>query len=187
MINSDYSVDKVNGQVLFKISKKNAIDILAMDTRVFYITRVYEVTDSSGSRVISSDEEVLYTGQWKDETSNTVDDYTSQIKALMATLEERNNQIKALQNSNVQLIEQNAKYAAQVADLQDENTKLTTQTTELEAKLAEYQSGNEYDGVIIDGNSTHHTIITGRTLNGNEYTEEQLAEALKTLKIDAKD
>lgn len=187
LINSDYSVDKVNGQVLFKISKKNAIDILAMDTRIFYITRVYEVTDSSGSRVISSDEEVLYTGQWKDETSNTVDDYTSQIKALMATLEERNNQIKALQNSNVQLIEQNAKYAAQVADLQDENAKLTTQTTELEAKLTEYQSGNEYDGVIIDGNSTHHTIITGRTLNGKEYTEEQLAEALKTLKIDAKD
>ena len=38
-INSAYTVDKVNGQVLFKISKKNAIDILAMDTRVFYITR----------------------------------------------------------------------------------------------------------------------------------------------------
>ena len=32
-VESGYSVDKVNGQVLFKISKKNAIDILAMIIR----------------------------------------------------------------------------------------------------------------------------------------------------------
>ena len=61
-VNSAYTVDKVNGQVLFKISKKNAIDILALDTRVFYITRIYDTTDYTGEKVVSSDEEVLYTG-----------------------------------------------------------------------------------------------------------------------------
>ena len=78
LVDSNYTVDKVNGQVLFKISKKNAIDILAMDTDIFYITRVYDIMDSTGQKVTSSEEEVLYTGKFKDETSNTVENYTSQ-------------------------------------------------------------------------------------------------------------
>ena len=123
-VNSAFTVDKVNGQVLFKISKKNATDILAMDNKVFYITRLYEVTDYSGKKVQSSDEEVLYTGQWKDETSNTVDNYTSQIKSLMSILEDRNKQIKDLQESNVKLMEQNADFASQLTTLQEENDKL---------------------------------------------------------------
>ena len=83
-IDSNYIVDKVNGQVLFKISKKNAIDILAMDEKKFYITRLYDTTDYTGDNVLSSDEEVLYNGVWKDESDNTVDNYTSQLKNLMA-------------------------------------------------------------------------------------------------------
>lgn len=185
-VNSDYTVDKVNGQVLFKISKKNATDILAMDNKVFYITRLYEVTDYSGKKVQSSDEEVLYTGQWKDETSNTVDNYTSQIKSLMSILEDRNKQIKDLQESNVKLMEQNADFASQLTTLQEENDKLHSDISELEAKLAEYEGGEEYTGMVV-GEGTHHTVITGRTLNGNEYTEEQLAEALKSLEIDIKE
>ena len=185
-VNSAFTVDKVNGQVLFKISKKNATDILAMDNKVFYITRLYEVTDYSGKKVQSSDEEVLYTGQWKDETSNTVDNYTSQIKSLMSILEDRNKQIKDLQESNVKLMEQNADFASQLTTLQEENDKLHSDISELEAKLAEYEGGEEYTGMVV-GEGTHHTVITGRTLNGNEYTEEQLAEALKSLEIDIKE
>ena len=111
MIDSDYTVDKVNGQVLFKIPKKQAVDILSLDNRVFYITRVYDVTDYTGEKILSSDEEVLYTGQWKDETSNTVDNYTSQLKNLMGIVEDRNKQIKDLQDANVKLMEQNANFA----------------------------------------------------------------------------
>lgn len=186
LIDSDYTVDKVNGQVLFKISKKQAIDILAMDTRVFYITRVYKVTDYTGEKILSSDEEVLYTGQWKDETSNTVDNYTSQLKNVMGILEDRNQQIKDLQESNVKLMEQNADFAESLAALQEENDRLSSEISDLEAKLAEYEAGNEYQGTVI-GDATHHTVITGQRLNGNEYTEEQLAEALKTLEIKVTD
>ena len=119
-VNSAYTVDKVNGQVLFKISKKNAIDILALDTRVFYITRIYDTTDYTGEKVVSSDEEVLYTGQWKDESSNTIDNYTSQIKNLMNILEDRNRQIKDLQDSNVKLIEQNANMSVELTTLHED-------------------------------------------------------------------
>lgn len=182
MIDSDYTVDKVNGQVLFKIAKKQAVDILAMDTRVFYITRIYNITDYTGEKVLSSEEEVLYTGQWKDETSNTVDNYTAQLKNLMDIVNERNKQIQDLQESNVKLMEQNTDFATTLTTLQEENDKLLSQLAALEAKLAEYEAGNEYNGMVV-GEGTHHTVITGRTLNGNEYTEEQLADALKTLEI----
>lgn len=176
LINSDYSVDKVNGQVLFKISKKNAIDIMAMDTRIFYITRQYDVTDYTGNNIMSSDEEVLYTGQWADESANTVDNYTTQLKNLMALLEERNKQIRDLQESNLRLMQQNADYAMRISELEDENSALSSRVSELEVALADYESGNEYEGTVLDDNATHYTIVSNR-----EYTEDELKESLKTL------
>jgi hypothetical protein len=186
LINSEYSVDKVNGQVLFKISKKNAIDILAMDTRVFYITRLYDITDYTGEKVLSSDEEVLYTGQWKDESSNTIDNYTSQIKSLMSMLEDRNKQIKDLQEANIRLMEQNAELATSVEKLQGENDKMSADIMDLETKVNEYEGGVEYTGTVV-GAGTHHTIITGLKSDGTNLTEEQLADALKRLEIDVQD
>ena len=187
LVDSNYTVDKVNGQVLFKISKKNATDILAMDSKVFYITRTYDILNSSGDKIASSDEEVLYTGLWKDESSNTVDNYTSQIKNLMNLIEDRNSQIKDLQESNVKLMEQNTELAAQLESLQEENDKLAKELDEKEVELAQYQSGETYEGVVLDGNASHHTIITGFKLqDGTQYTEEQMAEALKGLKLDSR-
>ena len=186
LIDSEYAADKVNGQVLFKISKKNATDILAMDTRVFYITRVYDVTDYTGKKVISSDEEVLYTGQWKEETSNTVDNYTAQLKNLMALLEERNKQIKDLQESNAKLIEQNAKFATTIAELQEQNDKLNSEVTELETTVTNIESGHEYEGTVV-GEGTHHIIVTGKRINGENYTEEQFQKALESLEETYKD
>jgi hypothetical protein len=184
MIDSDYTVDKVNGQVLFKIPKKQAVDILSLDNRVFYITRVYDVTDYTGEKILSSDEEVLYTGQWKDETSNTVDNYTSQLKNLMGIVEDRNKQIKDLQDANVKLMEQNANFATSLNTLQEEYDKLLSDYNLIEAKLTEYESGNEYSGTVV-GEGTHHTVITGLTLTGEnvEFTEEQMAAALKNLEV----
>ena len=184
MIDSDYTVDKVNGQVLFKIPKKQAVDILSLDNRVFYITRVYDVTDYTGEKILSSDEEVLYTGQWKAETSNTVDNYTSQLKNLMGIVEDRNKQIKDLQDANVKLMEQNANFATSLNTLQEEYDKLLSDYNLIEAKLTEYESGNEYSGTVV-GEGTHHTVITGLTLTGEnvEFTEEQMAAALKNLEV----
>ena len=182
LIDKKYTVDKVNGQVLFKIPKKQAVDILDMDTRVFYITRIYNVTDYTGKNILSSDEEVLYTGLWKDETSNTVDNYTSQVKNLMNIVEDRNKQIKDLQDANVKLMEQNANFATSINELQEENSKLNADVTDLETKVVELTGGEEYDGFVV-GEGTHHTVITGRRLNGQEYTEEQLSKALETLEI----
>lgn len=181
LINSNYNVDKVNGQVLFKISKKNAIDALAMDSDTFYITRVYDIMDSSGKKVISSEEEVLYTGKFKDETSNTVDSYTAQLKNMMNILEERNEQIKKLQDSNIELIKKNTDLSTQLTEIQDEMQKVDTQMDALEAKLAKYESGNEYTGEVIDDNAKHYTYMTKVNSEGKEtaYTEEEMSAMTK--------
>ena len=175
IVNEDYRVDKVNGQVLFKISKKNAIDILAMENNIFYITRTYTLKDGVGDKERVSDEEVLYTGLWKDESSNTVDNYTSQIKNLMNLLEERNKQIKDLQESNAELMKQNVDFAATITELQEENDKLSSDITELEAKVAEYESGIEHEGEVVEvnGDAVKYTIIDGK-----QYTEDQMKDAL---------
>lgn len=167
-VDTSYTVDKVNGQVLFKINQKNAVDILAMDTRTFYITRTYETYDTSGEKVLSSDEEVMYTGLWKEEGTNTIENYTSQIKSLTDILEERNTQIKDLQESNVKLIEQNTNFATQLETLKDTNDQLSSQITELEKKVNEYESGAEYTGTVI-GEGQQISIISGR-----KYTEDEL-------------
>lgn len=175
LIDSEYTVDKVNGQVLFKISKKNAIDILAMDTRVFYITRVYEVTDYTGDKVVSSDEEVLYTGLWKDESENTVDNYTSQLKAATDLLEDRNKQVKDLMETNAKLMKQNAEYAESLNTLQEENDKMSNEISDLETQVAEYEGGVEYEGTLV-GEGTHYNIIEGK-----KFTEDQMKDAMKYL------
>jgi polyhydroxyalkanoate synthesis regulator phasin len=166
-----YSVDKVNGQVLFKINQKNAIDILAMDSNVFYITRVYETTDMTGETVISSDEEVMYTGKWKDDSSNTVENYTAQIKEMKTLLEDRNTQISNLQQSNAELIEQNVNFATQIEELKTTNDELESQVTELENKLADYESNDEYDGQIISTNTEKVTVTTTEGINLEKYAK----------------
>lgn len=170
-----YVIDKVNGQVLFKISKKNAVDILSMDDHTFYITRVYETTDMTGTRVVSSEEEVIYTGQWVDESVSTVEDYTSKIKKLTNIVQERNKSIQNLQESNAKLMEQNVDFASQIEALKESNDKLSAEMSVLEAKISEYESGAEYDGTVLGKGTTVH--IT----SDKEYTEEQWAEVVKSL------
>ena len=101
-------------------------------------------------------------------------------------VESRNQQIKDLQESSVKLMDQNAKLSVQVSELQEENEKLNTRIAELESALAEYESGNVYEGTVI-GEGTHHTVITGMTLNGKKYTEEQMADKLKSFQIDVQE
>ena len=176
LVDIDYAPDKVNGQVLFKISKKNAINILALNTDIFYITRVYEVTDYSGERVISSEEEVLYTGRFRDESEYAVDSYTTQLKNATDLLAERNKQISDLMESNAKLMNQNAEYAEVINNLQTENEQMETEITDLETQVAQYESGTEYDGEIISDKATKYTIIEGKN-----YTEEQMQDAVDYL------
>jgi hypothetical protein len=65
--NGFFEVDKVNGCILFKITKKNADDILSMNSSgegIFHIIRVYEEVDFLGNVINVTDEVEEYNGRW---------------------------------------------------------------------------------------------------------------------------
>ena len=83
-------------------------------------------------------------------------------------MDDRNVQIKELQESNAKLIEQNTKFATQIESLKETNDVLSSQISELEKKVNEYESGVEYNGTVV-GEGQKITIISER-----EYTENDL-------------
>ena len=86
-----FEVDKVNGCILFKITKKNAEDILSMKTageKIFHIIRVFEERDAFGKVLSITDEVEVYNGKWGDDfafssftTENKVDLLTKSLAA----------------------------------------------------------------------------------------------------------
>lgn len=173
-----YFVDKVNGEVLFKITKKNAMDILSMEEKTFYITRIYEIVDQYGDNEMISDEEVLYIGQWVDGSTSVAENYTSKIKSLMDTINELKASLTDLQRSNSALMIQNVEYASRIEELNASNEELNNSINSLEERLTEYESGNIYDATLI-GEGTYTNIISNR-----QYTEEEIQNAFNALDED---
>lgn len=171
---TDYQVDKVNGQVLFKINQKNATDILSMENKVFYITRVYEITDSSGLRTISSDEEVLYTGLWKEEGTGSVENFTSEIKKLNDIIADRDSTISKLQTTVAELVQQNVELSTQLEDLRELNKEYESRIDELEKNIAQYESGEIHQGDIITDKAVYYKIAST-----DQLTEEQMIDLMK--------
>jgi hypothetical protein len=113
--NGFFEVDKVNGNILFKITKKNAEDILNLKTggqRIFHIVRVFEERDSFGKVLSVTDEVEVYNGKWGDDvafstftTENKVDLLTKALAAQVdknATLLNEYNDLLEKYNGEVQ-------------------------------------------------------------------------------------
>ena len=176
-----FEVDKVNGCVLFKITKKNAEDILGMKTageRIFYIIRVYEETDAFGKVLSVTDEVEVYRGKWGDDeafttftTENKVDLLT---KSLAAQLAKNETQLAEYAD----LLEKYNKEVVKNSELQSEVTKLQNEKQTLEAQLSEYVSST-YDGTVLSTDTKY--IAFEDTLDNVTFTEEQYQKALGEL------
>lgn len=152
---SSYSVDKANGEVLFKITKENANNILAMSTNTFYLTRVFEYYGEDGSLIYTSGEEVIYTGNWADESRWSSSSLTALVNSLKKQLEAANSQIY---NLNKSLNE----YKLQVESLLEENqllqervNTLESENEELQNELSTYENATEFTSVVISDNATY--------------------------------
>lgn len=177
--NGFFQVDKVNGCILFKITKKNAEDILSMRTageRIFHIIRVFEERDIFGKVINVTDEVEVYNGKWGDDyefstfsTANKIDLLT---KALAAQVDKNANLLKEYN----ELLE---KYNAEVnktSELEKEIEKLRAEIDSLNLMLNEY-TGNTYDGTLLSTDTKY--IAFENTINNVSFTEEQLSEAIK--------
>lgn len=171
---SNYRVDKANGEVLFKIKKEDANKILSMSSNVFYITRIFEKKDDNGNILYTSGEEVLFTGNWADESKWTNSSLSASINTLKKQLESANAQILSL----TQTVND---YSLKIDSLSNENStlrdrvdELETENEQLQTEIDNYRSANEFTSVVISDNATYKYYKGDK-----EFTEEQLSEKLK--------
>ena len=176
-----FEVDKVNGCILFKITKKNAEDILSMKTageKIFHIIRVFEERDAFGKVLSVTDEVEVYNGKWGDDFA--FNSFTTE------------NKVDLLTKSLAVQVDKNANMLTEYNDLlgkyNDEVKKVTVLEKELEAMRAERDSlqaslneylGDTYDGTVLSTDTKY--IAFENTLENISFTEEQLASALSSM------
>lgn len=198
---SSFNVDKANGEVLFKISKENANNILAMSSNTFYLTRVFEYYDENGTLLYTSGEEVIFTGNWADESRWSSSSLTALVNSLKKQLETTNSRVYDLTKSLNE-------YKLQVESLLEENqllqervNTLETENEEFQNELSKYETANEFTSVVISDNATYQYYKNDTEVdkNGNPLkkeldknivdvlTEVQLEKKLNKSKLNALD
>jgi hypothetical protein len=176
-----FEVDKVNGCILFKITKKNAEDILSMKTageKIFHIIRVFEDRDAFGKVLSVTDEVEVYNGKWGDDfafssftTENKVDLLT---KSLAVQVDKNAQQL----NEYKDLLEKYNSEVSKTSDLEKELEALRAERDSLQTMINEY-TGNTYDGTLLSTDTKY--IAFENTLENISFTEEQLASALSSM------
>jgi hypothetical protein len=178
--NGWFEVDKANGCILFKITKKNAEDILSMKTageKIFYIIRVFEERDAFGKVLNITDEVEVYNGKWGDDeefssfsTENKIDLLT---KALASQIDKNANVLKDYN----ELLEKHNDISNENIELQAEISTLRSQMEELQSILNEY-TGNTYDGTLLSTDTKY--IALTNTMENISLTEDELKNAISS-------
>ena len=194
---STYSVDRTNGEVLFKITKENANNILAMSNNTFYLTRLFEYYDSDGKLIYTSGEEVIFTGKWADESRWTSSSLTATIESLKKQLESANSQINSLTRTVNEQRLQLESYIEENQVLQERIAALESENEEIQRELSVYESANEFTSVVISDNATYQYYkgdtevdSKGNTISKKEFVkdmnESQLLQKLENSQLNNK-
>jgi hypothetical protein len=176
-----FEVDKVNGCILFKITKKNAEDILSMKNsgeKIFHIIRVYEEIDSFGKVLSITDEVEVYNGKWGDDydfTSFTTENKVDLLTKALAAQVDKNT--KLINEYNDLLIKSNEEIQ-KTSDLEKEIEELRAQRDSLQLTLNEY-TGATYDGTILSTDTKY--VAFENSLENISLTDDQYNEAVKEL------
>lgn len=194
---STYSVDRTNGEVLFKITKENANNILAMSSNTFYLTRLFEYYDGDGKLIYTSGEEVIFTGKWADESRWTSSSLTATIESLKKQLESANSQINSLTRTVNEQRLQLESYIEENQVLQERIEALESENEEIQRELSVYENANEFTSVVISDNATYQYYkgdtevdSKGNTISKKEFVkdmnESQLLQKLENSQLNNK-
>lgn len=179
--NGFFEVDKVNGCVLFKISKKNAEDILSMKTageRVFHIIRVFEERDSYGRVLNITDEVEVYNGKWGDDLDFSAYSIENKIDLLTKALAAQVDKNAKLLNDYNELLELYNKEVNKTTETEKEVETLRAENETLQTTLTEYL-GDTYDGTVLSTNTKY--IALENNMDNITFTEEQWSNAVNEL------
>ena len=178
-----FEVDKVNGCVLFKITKKNADDILSMKTageKIFHIIRVFEETDSLGKVLSVTDEVEVYHGKWGDDSDFNTFTTENKVDLLTKALASQVDKNQTLLNEYTDL---DSKYNLEIqksSDLEKEIELIRAERDELQTLLNEY-TGNTVEGVVLSTDTKYVAFENALDDDGIKLTEAQYQSAMSEL------
>lgn len=177
----NFEVDKVNGCVLFKITKKNADDILSMKTggeRIFYIVRVFEEKDAFGKVLSVTDEVEVYNGKWGDDesfsafyTDNTVESLLTQLALMKDDYANLLTQYSTLENMYIN-------ETVKAINLEKELEAMRVERDSLQALLDEY-TNNTHDGTLLSTDTKY--IAFTEAMDSVTLTDEELQKVTDQL------
>lgn len=176
-----FEVDKVNGCILFKITKKNAEDILSMKTageKIFHIVRVFEERDEFGKVLNVTDEVEVYNGKWGDDYAFSVYSTENKVDLLTKALAAQVDKNAKLMSEYSELLEQYNTEVSKSGDLEKELEAMRAERDSLQTQLNEY-TGNTYDGTVLSTDTKY--IAFENTLDNISFTEEQYSAAMNDL------
>ena len=176
-----FEVDKVNGCILFKITKKNAEDILGMKNageRIFYIIRVYEETDAFGKVLSVTDEVEVYHGKWGDDEAFTTFTTENKVDLLTKSLATQLAKNETQLSEYADLLEKYNEEIKKSSDLENDIEKLRAENESLQTQISEY-IGATYDGTVLSTDTKY--IAFEDTLENVTFTEDQYQKALGEL------
>ena len=179
--NGYFEVDKVNGCILFKITKKNAEDILSMKTageKIFHIVRVFEERDEFGKVLNITDEVEVYNGKWGDDSDFSTYSTENKVDLLTKSLATQVDRNGKLLNEYANLQEMYNAEIEKTSNLEKEVEALRLERDSLETQLNEYM-GNTYDGTLLSTDTKY--IAFENTLDNVSFTEEQFNTAMNDL------
>lgn len=176
-----FEVDKVNGCILFKITKKNAEDILSMKTsgeKIFHIVRVFEERDSFGRVLNVTDEVEVYNGRWGDDSAFNTFTTENKVDLLTKALAAQVDKNTTLLNEYNDLLEKFNLESQKTSDLEKENEAIRAERDELQTLLNEY-TGDTHDGIVLSTDTKY--IALESSLENVGFTEEQYKNAMDEL------
>lgn len=179
-----FEVDKVNGCILFKITKKNADDILSLKTggeKIFHIVRVFEERDDLGRVLSVTDEVEVYNGRWGNDADFNTFTLETKVdlltKALALQIEKNATQF----NEYEELIRKYNEESNKSEEYQKLAMEWEDKYNEVYAQLQTYNA-NTYDGTVLSTDTKY--IAYENTTDNIEYTEEQFKETLDKMNND---
>lgn len=164
------NVDMANGEVVFRISEQDANKILSLNNNTFYISS--SITDG----VSTSDETVLFSGQWSEYSqvmrsslTETIDSLNESVKQLT---EQRNNDLSVYESEINKRIKE-------IEVLKNENDNLRSTINDLEEKLNNINSSYINANIIKDKNVNNIPLDSSKKVNNQmDYNLKRLEKSI---------
>lgn len=168
------SVKLAMNEIVFRISKDNASDILSLPSNIFHIVRE-TLNFADDGEVIVSDTQSIFFGKWGDEaTAKYIDDSNNTVNELSSVVKQLKSENNELQ---VTALELNKRIIELENELESMRSSEKYYRESYEELIAKNSSSNEYEATSVEGATYINISVDTEELQSqlqstlNKYTE----------------